>query len=210
MNFNPAELIIQIPVLLLALTAHEFAHGFIAYRLGDPTAKAAGRLTMNPLKHLDPLGTLAFIFIKFGWAKPVPVNPNYFRNPRQDMLKVALAGPATNMLLAVICAILVKTIVAFEPMLPSTQAVAAVLLPFKLCLVYSVWINLILCIFNFLPIPPLDGSRILMGLLPANMAAQYAKLERYSFVIILILLFSGVLSKIIMPIIYFMTNWLLG
>ncbi len=210
MNLNIAELVIQIPVLLLALTAHEFAHGYVAFRLGDPTAKALGRLTMNPLKHLDPLGTLAFIFIKFGWAKPVPVNPNYFRNPRKDMLKVALAGPATNLVLAVICAILVKALIAIAPSLPQSELTAAIFIPLRSCLVYSVWINLLLCIFNFLPIPPLDGSRILMGVLPNNLAIQYQKLERYSFVIILILVFSGVLSKIILPIIYFMTKWLLS
>lgn len=209
MNINFAELAIQIPVLLLALTVHEFAHGYVAYRLGDPTAKSQGRLTMNPLKHLDPLGTLAFIFIKFGWAKPVPVNPRYFRNPKQDMLYVALAGPATNLFLAIICAILVKFLMAIEPNLPQGQLLNSVILPFKLCLIYSVWINVLLCIFNFLPIPPLDGSRILMGLLPYNLAVKYAQLERFSFVLILILLFSGVLSKIIMPIIYTITNWLL-
>ncbi len=209
MNFNIADLVIQIPVLLLALTAHEFAHGYVAYRLGDPTAKSLGRLTMNPLKHLDPLGTLAFIFIKFGWAKPVPVDPRYFRNPRQDMLYVALAGPATNLALAIICAILVKLILFIEPSLPH-NLVTTIVYPFKICLVYSVWINVLLCIFNFLPIPPLDGSRILMGLLPHNMAAQYAQLERYSFVIILILLFTGIISKIIMPIIKTITYFLLG
>ncbi len=200
MNFNFADLILQIPVLLLALTAHEFAHGYVAYRLGDPTAKSQGRLTMNPLKHLDPLGTLAFIFIKFGWAKPVPVDPRYFRNPRQDMLYVALAGPATNLALALICAILVKGIVFIAPSLPQTL-VATVIIPFAKCLAHSVWINILLCIFNFLPIPPLDGSRILMGVLPHNMAVQYAQFERYSFVLIIILVFSGVISKIIMPII---------
>lgn len=209
MNFNIADLIIQIPVLLLALTVHEFAHGYVAYRLGDPTAKSLGRLTMNPLKHLDPLGTLAFIFIKFGWAKPVPVNPRYFRNPRQDMLYVALAGPATNLVLAVICAIAVKLLVFIEPTLPQNITMT-VLYPFKICLVYSVWINVLLCIFNFLPIPPLDGSRILMGLLPHNLAVQYAQFERYSFIIIIILLFSGIISKIIMPIISTITMFLLG
>ncbi len=210
MNINVAELIIQIPVLLFALTVHEFAHGYIAFRLGDPTAKRQGRLTMNPLKHLDPLGTLAFIFIKFGWAKPVPVNPNYFKNPRKDMLFVALAGPATNLMLAVVCAIMVKSLIAIDPVLPHNQMVLSVITPLKMCLIYSVWINVLLCIFNFLPIPPLDGSRILVGLLPHNMAMQYVRLERYSFIIILILLFSGILSKIIMPIILGLTSWLLN
>ncbi len=210
MNINFAELAIQIPVLLLALTTHEFAHGYVAYRLGDPTAKLAGRLTMNPMKHLDPLGTLAFILVKFGWAKPVPVNPNYFRNPTQDMLKVALAGPATNLALAIICSILVKMLIAIEPAIPRTELSLAIFIPLQTCLVYSVWINLLLCIFNFLPIPPLDGSRILMGVLPDRLAMKYAELERFSFIIIIVLLFSGVLSKVIMPIISFATYWLLS
>lgn len=108
MNHFITELLLLAPPLLFALTFHEFAHGLVAYRLGDPTAKAAGRLTLNPLKHLDPLGTIAFFFIKIGWAKPVPVNPGYFKNPKKDMLWVALAGPATNLVLAVVSAALTK------------------------------------------------------------------------------------------------------
>ena len=209
MNISIADLIIQIPVLLLALTAHEFAHGYVAYRLGDPTAKQQGRLTMNPLKHLDPLGTLAFILVKFGWAKPVPVNPVYFKNPKQDMLKVALAGPATNLVLAVVCAILAKAIVVIATLFPQSQLLASILIPLQTCFVYSVWINLILCIFNFLPIPPLDGGRIMTGLLPDHLAIKYVQLERYSFIIILLLLFTGILPKLIMPIINSATHFLL-
>lgn len=209
MNINPTDLIIQIPVLLLALTFHEYAHGYVAYRLGDPTAKSLGRLTLNPLKHLDPLGTLAFIFIKFGWAKPVPVNPRYFRNPRQDMLYVALAGPATNLVLAIICAVALKAVLAIAPSMPP-EMIATVIKPVILFFYSSVWINVILCIFNFLPIPPLDGSKILMGLLPHNLAAQYAQFERYGFIILLVLLFTGVLSNVISPIISTVNNLLLG
>lgn len=209
MNFNFNELIIQIPVLLLALTFHEFAHGYVAYRLGDPTAKSQGRLTLNPLKHLDPLGTIAFIFIKFGWAKPVPVNPYYFRNPKKDMLLVALAGPATNLALAVICSLLAKGMVPVMHIFAGSALNTTVFYPLQMCFVYSVWINVLLCIFNFLPIPPLDGSRILMGILPDNLGQQFAQLERFSFIIILILVFSGVLGKIIMPLIKTVTHWLL-
>ncbi len=121
MNFDLQALLLQIiilaPPFLFALTVHELAHGYIAYRLGDPTAKEAGRLTMNPLKHLDPLGVLAFIIMKIGWAKPVPVDPRYFRNPRKDMLSVALAGPASNLLLAIASALLLQVLVRF-PFLP--------------------------------------------------------------------------------------------
>ncbi len=204
------ELIILAPPLLLALTLHELAHGLVAYRLGDPTAKNAGRLTLNPLSHLDPLGTIAFFFIKFGWAKPVPVNPGYFRNPKQGMLWVALAGPVTNLALAVISAIVAKTVWLAAATLPYPPAMEAILVPFNAMLIASVWINLVLCIFNFLPIPPLDGSRILTGLLPDNLARSYQKLERYGFIIILLLAFSGVLSKAILPIIKFANNLLLS
>ena len=198
------------PPLLFALTFHEFAHGFIAYRLGDPTARDAGRLTLNPLKHLDPLGTIAFFFIKFGWAKPVPVNPSYFQNPKKDMLWVALAGPLTNLALAVISAILTKGIWLLATILPYSSATEAILVPLNSMLIASVWINLVLCIFNFLPIPPLDGSRILMGLLPNNLALSYMRIERFGFIIIIVLAFSGVLSKVIVPVISFANSLLLS
>lgn len=204
------QLIILAPPLLFSLTIHEFAHGFIASRLGDPTARDAGRLTLNPLKHLDPLGTIAFFFIKFGWAKPVPVNPSYFKNPRKDMLWVALAGPASNLAVAVASAILTKGIWLLATILPYSAAVEAILVPLNAMLIASVWINLILCIFNFLPIPPLDGSRILVGLLPDNLALSYMRMERFGFTLILILAFSGILSKLIVPIISFANSLLLS
>ena len=210
MNHFIIELIILAPPLLFALTFHEFAHGFVAYRLGDPTARDAGRLTLNPLKHLDPLGTIAFFFIKFGWAKPVPVNPGYFQNPKKDMLWVALAGPATNLGLAVVSAILTKGIWMLATILPYSSATEAILVPLNSMLIASVWINLVLCIFNFLPIPPLDGSRILMGLLPNNLALSYMRIERFGFLIIIVLAFSGLLSKVIVPIISFANSLLLS
>jgi len=205
-----SELIILAPPLLFALTLHEFAHGFIAYRLGDPTAKMAGRLTLNPLKHLDPLGTIAFFFIKFGWAKPVPVNANYFRHPKRDMLWVALAGPVTNLGLAIISAIFAKGVWLLATLLPYSRAMEAIFLPLSAMLVASVWINLVLAIFNFIPIPPLDGGRILAGLLPDRLAESYQQIERYGFIIILVLAFSGLLSKVILPIIKFVNDLLLS
>lgn len=203
------QLIIQIPPLLLALTLHEYAHGYIAYRLGDPTAHQAGRLSFNPLKHLDPIGTLAFFFIKIGWARPVPVNPSYFRNPRQGMLWVALAGPLTNLLLAVISAVLLRMVLFGAAFLPEAPLLQTILVPVYLMLVASIWINLVLCIFNFLPIPPLDGGRIMAGLLPEEMARSFAAFERYGFIMILVLAFTGVLSKVILPVIRFANNLLL-
>jgi Zn-dependent protease len=203
-------LILLAPPLLFALTIHEFAHGYVAYFFGDPTAKALGRLTLNPLKHLDPIGTIAFFFIRFGWAKPVPVNPNYFKNPRQDMLWVALAGPATNQVMAVVSAILTKFIILTASNVPLNSAAIAILYPMAKMLVASVWINLVLCIFNFLPIPPLDGSRILTGLLPEHLARPYASLERYGFIILILLMLTNTISRLIMPIIVFANNLLLS
>ncbi len=209
MNDFILQLIILAPPILLALTVHEFAHGYVAYRLGDPTAKSMGRLTLNPLKHLDPIGTLAFFIIKIGWAKPVPVNPNYFKNPRKDMLWVALAGPVVNLILAIISALSVKVVWFLATILPYSAIAEAILVPLNAVLMASVWINLVLCIFNFLPIPPLDGSKILAGILPPDMARSYASVERYGFVIILVLAFSGLLSKMIMPVISFARNILI-
>jgi Zn-dependent protease len=206
MNHFITELII----LVFALTFHEFAHGFTAYRLGDPTAKNAGRLTLNPLKHLDPLGTIAFFFIKFGWAKPVPINPSYFQNPKKDMLWVALAGPATNLILAVGCAILTKGVWMIAAVLPYSAAEEAILMQLNSMLIASVRINLLLCIFNLLPIPPLDGGRILTGLLPDDLALSYMKIERFGFIIIIVLAFSGLLSEVIVPIINYAKALLLS
>jgi len=199
------QLIIQAPPLLFALTVHELAHGYVAWRLGDPTAKNAGRLTLNPLKHLDPLGVLAFIIMKIGWAKPVPVNPMYFRNPRQDMLKVALAGPGANVLLAIASAAIAHMVVNFFHFLPY-----AFLQPLVAMLIASVWINIMLAVFNCIPIPPLDGSKVLMGLLSPQNARSFAKLEPYGFFILLALFYTGIISQLIMPIIQFSNALLLG
>ncbi len=208
-----AELITKIillaPPILLALTLHEFAHGYVAYRLGDPTAKSLGRLTLNPISHLDPIGTIAFFLINIGWAKPVPVNGMYFRNPKKDMLWVALAGPVTNLCLAVASAIVAKILYLLYSGLPDVFFVNAFFIPVLAMLEASIWINLVLCVFNFLPIPPLDGSRILMGVLPDEMARSYASFERYGFIVILLLAFTGVLSSLILPIIQFARNILM-
>ena len=210
MNTILSEIIIIAPPLLLALTVHEFAHGWVAYRLGDPTAKMAGRLTLNPLRHLDPIGTIAFFLIKIGWAKPVPVNAAYFKNPRKDMLWVALAGPMTNLAMAVISAVATKVVWLLMEILPASSVVNALFVPFNAMLIASVWINLVLCILNFLPIPPLDGSRILSGILPPDLARSFAGVERYGFILILVLAFSGILAKIILPIIHFANTLLLS
>lgn len=203
-----SRIIILAPPILLALTLHEYAHGYVAYRFGDPTAKALGRLTFNPLKHLDPVGTLAFFLINIGWAKPVPVNGAYFKNQKKDMLWIALAGPLTNLALAIVSAIAAKMLYQFVQIVPSSLLTEAIAVPLFQMMQASIWINLVLCVFNFLPIPPLDGSRIVMGLLSDDLARSYGSFERYGFIIILVLAFTGVLSSMILPIIQFAGNLL--
>ena len=147
----PEVLVLLIPVLLFALVFHEFSHAWIAYKLGDPTARYAGRLTLNPVAHLDPVGALMILFVGFGWAKPVPVDPRYLKNPREDMMKIAFAGPASNLLLAFIAG----TILRFGI---GQGSIAMMLILFT-------QINIMLAVFNMIPVSPLDGSQIFSGLL---------------------------------------------
>lgn len=176
--------ILAVP-LLLGLTCHELAHGLVALALGDPTARDAGRLTMNPIRHLDPLGAIAFIVASIGWAKPVPVNAIYFKRPMQGMMLVALAGPAANFVLAALFAGVFHLI---EPFAPTHPELMFLLRPLAYISQYGVWVNLMLAFFNLLPIPPLDGSNILAGLLPERLAYSYMSLGRYGFMLLLGLL----------------------
>ncbi|MBT3229238.1 MAG: site-2 protease family protein [Candidatus Marinimicrobia bacterium] len=157
------SLLLAVPAILIALTFHEFAHGYVAYRFGDPTAKNHGRLTLNPLAHLDPMGTIMIFLIHFGWAKPVPVDPRYLGNPKRDMMWIAAAGPLMNMVLALISGILIRVFLATDLVYSDPNGGVGVL--FQM-LRYSLYINLALAFFNLLPIPPLDGSKILAGFLP--------------------------------------------
>ncbi|WP_320009200.1 site-2 protease family protein [Maridesulfovibrio sp.] len=209
--FDIANTIKEISILalpfLLAITCHEASHGFAAYLLGDPSAKQAGRLTLNPLKHLDPMGTLALVLTRMiGWAKPVPVNPMYFKNPQRDMMIVALAGPAANMVLAVLFSIVVKVIGSldangFSPLM------LKILVPAMMIANAGVIINLALCFFNLLPIPPLDGSKILAGFMPREAAFKFMSF-RYGFIIVIVLAMLGLLGKIISPALGFFYNFL--
>lgn len=202
-----SQLIILLPPLLVALTLHELAHGYVAWRLGDPTAQQAGRLTLNPIKHLDPLGTLTLIVTQMiGWAKPVPVNPRFFRQPEQGMLLVAIAGPLSNLLLAAISIVLIH----LTPFLVSVtpQNMFYILEPLSKMLFISLKINIVLCIFNMIPVPPLDGSRILVCLLPNTLAIKYMKLEKFGFIVILALVFSGALRHIFKPVFQFVLQLL--
>lgn len=193
------QIVLAAPGFMLAITVHEFTHGYIANRLGDPTAKLAGRLTFNPISHLDPFGTLALVLTGFiGWAKPVPVNPRYFQHPKSDMMWVSLGGPASNLLMALaLAAILHFLLYILTPETVNTGSV--VFKPLLWILVIGVQINVALAIFNIIPIPPLDGSKILQGLLPPRQAYAIEQLEPYGFIILIVALMSGLLDYVIFP-----------
>lgn len=195
---------------LLGIILHEIAHGFVAYRLGDPTAKDAGRLTLNPIPHIDPVGLLVFVItgiaggFVFGWAKPVPVNARYFSNPSKGMMLVALAGPCTNILLAIIFALILASLMHLQIVANGiVEKIASILF-------YGVGINIGLACFNLLPIPPLDGSRVIAGILPNQMAYYYFKLERFGLLIVFALLALGILNKILLPVMMFCVHYLLA
>ena len=199
-DIDLSRLLYSVPAIILCLTFHEWAHGFVAYKFGDPTAKMAGRLTLNPLKHLDPLGTLMLIFARFGWAKPVPVNPYNFEGDRRSkMTVVAMAGPLANLLFAVVATVFLYLIVDYAPY----NRFFAYLYNLTSELV---WINVSLAIFNLMPIPPLDGSKILGGFLPAKWEAVYYRIERYGFLILFIFILTGLSGKILTPLVYGMYN----
>lgn len=193
--------------LLLAMVLHEYAHGWIANRYGDPTARLAGRLTLNPLAHLDPFGSVLLPLMClilpgaffFGWAKPVPVNAARLRNPRRDMAYVAAAGPGMNLILAVASALLLSLLLHLDPSLaadwppqpgqaPRRDLSGMLLLPVAAMALYSVFINVLLLVFNLIPIPPLDGGRILTSLLPAGPALTLHRLEPYGMMVIVLLI----------------------
>ena len=154
------EYLLIIPCVLIALTFHEFAHGYVAYKLGDPTAKYSGRLSMNPIKHLDPIGTICMIFFRFGWAKPVPVNTRYFKKPRRDMALTAAAGPIMNFLLAFVSLLIFYLLPFLFKLLPLTNFTVNLYVTVSDFFLYMHVLNLSLGVFNLIPLPPLDGSRI--------------------------------------------------
>lgn len=185
---NYQFLLILVPVILFSLTIHEYAHALVAHRLGDDTAKRRGRLSLNPLVHLDVLGTLLLFIVHFGWAKPVPVDPRNFRNPKKDMLMVALAGPVSNILTAIAAAVILKAVFEnFAAIPPGSGVDVAVRM-----LVWFMYIGIVLAVFNMIPVPPLDGSRVLYGLLPDSLAYRYARFETYGiFILFAFFLFGG-------------------
>ena len=194
---------LQFIVLIFAITVHEFAHGWVAYKLGDPTAKYMGRLTLNPLAHIDPFGTiilpLLLVLLRMppiGWAKPVPVNFMSLNNPKRDMFWVGIAGPSANFALAFILSVIIKT----APFLAQTLIGQVIVL--------AIIINVILGIFNLIPIPPLDGSRIISAILPYRYLASYNKIQPYGFVLIVLLLWSGILRKLIYGVVLIVVRYL--
>lgn len=188
-GFDP-DMIFRIPALLITLTIHEYAHARVAVTLGDPTPRVLGRLTLNPIPHLDPLGLIMLWLFKFGWAKPVPVNPNNFRDARTGMLWVALAGPISNILLAFLTAIIIVLVNQFQVFTGEWVKI----------LWWTYTYNIIFAIFNLLPIPPLDGGKVVSSLLPRRLAYTYERIEPYGTWIILALVWLGVVSMFIRPI----------
>jgi len=198
-------ILIQLLALFMAIVPHEVAHGYVAWKLGDPTARRANRLTLNPLAHIDLFGSIllpAMLMLMhspvlFGWAKPVPFNPWYFRDPRRGIMLVGAAGPITNFAMAILSALL------FRLLGPASGL-------FALFLAYLCITNIVLGVFNLIPIPPLDGSRVVMGLLPEDMVGPYQRLEPFGFIIIIGLLWLGVLDRVISPVAFFLLRFLLG
>ena len=178
----PEVLVLLIPVLLFALVFHEFSHGWVAYKLGDPTAKNQGRLTLNPLSHLDPFGSMMILLVGFGWAKPVPVDSRYLANPRKDMMKIAFAGPASNLLLALVGGILIR--------------LTGYAGPLTSMLILFTQINISLAVFNMIPIPPLDGSQIFSGIMIRRNPQLVMQLQMYGPQILMGLILFGMFTGV--------------
>ena len=203
--------IMAVPVLM-AVTFHEVAHGYVADYFGDHTARDAGRLSLNPLKHLDLFGTAVFFITRIiGWAKPVPINPDNLANPRRNLLWIAAAGPAANLLLAMASAILYHLLTfAVSLTIVSPFLAAKVLVPLTMMVRASVIINLALGFFNLIPVPPLDGGKILSNLLPSGPSLLMARIEPFGFLILMLLMFSNAINLFIIPVISFFAQMMIG
>ena len=197
---DPVTLLLTVPALLWALSFHEFCHGLAAYLVGDRTAERYGRLTLNPLAHFDIVGTLMLLFVGFGWAKPVPINTRYFRHPKRDLIIVSLAGVAGNLLSAILSVLFLRFCGEWWYGLTGRAGLTVV--------IQMISINMGLAAFNLIPIPPLDGSRVLEAFLPYKYLEYYYWLERYGMIILLVLLMTGIINVIFEPIINFLWMFL--
>lgn len=192
-------LVLSIPGLVLALSLHEFAHGYAAYKMGDNTAKYQGRLTLNPLHHLDPIGTICLFLLNFGWARPVPINPYNFKNRRLGVIVVSLAGPFMNFFVALLSGLIGEAILRFAPINVFTIFLTNVVY-------YCMVLNVGLMTFNLIPLPPLDGSKVLFEFLPYRFRETFYMVERYASLILMALLFTNVLN----PVLYTMRDFVFG
>ncbi len=184
---NPIVFVLLAGALIVSISIHEFSHAFAAYKLGDPTGKNMGRMTLNPKAHLDPIGTIFLLFIGFGWGKPVPFNPFNLKNPKRDSAVISLAGPLSNFILAVILSFAIRFV--------GTDGILGVFL--YMAILY----NLILGFFNLIPLGPLDGNKIVYGFLPNNLAIQWMEIQKYGTIILLFLIMFGFTEKILLPLV---------
>jgi Zn-dependent protease len=205
-----SQVLIGFAILLVSLTVHEAAHAWTSDRLGDPTARLLGRVSLNPAAHVDPIGTVLFPLMAvlanvplIGWAKPVPVNPARLRHPRRDYVYIAAAGPLSNLALAGLVSV-VASVLGFNLWQAVAEGGGVAIV-----LVQAIYINVFLAVFNLLPVPPLDGGNVLAGLLPPRAAAQFDRLRQWGFLILYALILTGVLSTVVMPIAGTIVRWLL-
>ena len=211
LDINAAQIIISFIVLLFSLTVHEMSHAWTADRLGDPTARLLGRVSLNPIVHADPIGTILFPLLAsisglplIGWAKPVPVNTSRLGHPRRDYVIVAAAGPVSNLMLAGVAAILLK----LTPVSPATLGTMSFSAPLASLAGRALEVNLLLAVFNMIPIPPLDGGNVLAGLLPHRLAISYNRVRPYGFLLIYALILSGGFDYIVVPPYRLLVSWL--
>jgi len=202
---NPISFLVGATALLVAITIHEFSHAWMAERLGDPTARLQGRLNLNPFSHLDFMGTLFLLFFGFGWGKPVPFDPFNLKNPRKDAALISIAGPSSNLIMALLLSLLLKLLIFFKLEILFTIG--------SLFLIPLITVNVILGVFNLLPISPLDGFKVIGGILSAKQAREWYQLERFGMIFLLLLIIpiggSSLLDSLIRPVINFILNFLL-